>query len=211
MKDIIILGSGGFAREVVWLLEENNKKKKEWNILGFVSEERELGKGKYPILGNDEWLLQYEKETALACCVGDGVLRKQLINKFKDKRNFYYPNLISESAKMSDSVKLGKGNIICAMSVLTVDIKIGNFLICNLDCTIGHDVEIGDYVTVNPSVNISGNVTVKDETSIGTGSHLIQGKTVGRNVTLGAGAVVVTDIPAGATALGVPAKVIKQR
>lgn len=209
MKDIIMIGSGGFAREVAWLLEENNKVKGEWNILGFVSEEVGLRTGKYPILGDDQWLMRYEKEVSIACCIGDGALRRRIIGKFKDKKNFSYPNLISESAKLSDSVTMGWGNIICAMNVLTVDIEIGDFLICNLDCTIGHDVKIGDYVTLNPSVNVSGNVKIGDEASIGTGSHLIQGKTVGNGVVLGAGTVVTTDIPDGVTAVGVPAKIIK--
>lgn len=111
---------------------------------------------------------------------------------------------------MSDSIILGKGNIICAMSVLTVDIEIGDFLICNLDCTIGHDTKIGNYVTLNPGVNVSGNVVIRDEVSVGTGAHLIQGMTVGECTTLGAGAVVVSDIPNRVTAVGVPAKIIKK-
>lgn len=210
MKDIIILGSGGFAREVVWLLEENNKIKPEWNILGFVSDDEREEKSKYPILGNDQWLLQYEKEVSIACCIGNGSVRKKIIEKFKEKKNFHYPNLIADTVKMSESVKLGKGCIICAMSVLTVDIEIGDFLICNLDCTVGHDVKIDDYVTLNPSVNVSGNVAIGSETSIGTGCNLIQGITVGAGSTIGAGAVVVTDIPDKCTAVGVPAKVIKK-
>ena len=210
MKDIIILGSGGFAREVVWLLEENNKTKPEWNILGFVSDDEREERHKYPILGDDEWLLQYNKEVSIACCIGDGSLRRRIIDKFKKKENFHYPNLIADTVKMSESVKLGKGCIICAMSVLTVDIEIGDFLICNLDCTIGHDARIDDYVTLNPSVNVSGNVVIGRETSIGTGSNLIQGLRIGAGVTLGAGAVAVTDIPDKCTAVGVPAKVIKK-
>mgnify|MGYP005771682993 FL=1 len=43
----------------------------------------------------------------------------------------------------------------------------------------------------------------------GTGSTIIQGKTVGMGAIIGAGAVVIEDIPAGATAVGVPAKGIK--
>ena len=36
MKDIIILGAGGLGQEVVWLVEEINDTRKEWNILGYL-------------------------------------------------------------------------------------------------------------------------------------------------------------------------------
>ena len=36
MKDIVIIGAGGFGREVAWLIEDINKIEPQWNILGFV-------------------------------------------------------------------------------------------------------------------------------------------------------------------------------
>lgn len=210
MKDIIIVGSGGFAREVVWLLEEKNLIEPEWNILGYVSNEKTALMGKYPILGDDEWLLHYANEACIACCIGNGSIRKTIIDKLANKTNFSYPNIIANGVTMSESVRLGKGCIICTASVLTVDINIGDFFICNLDCTIGHDVNINNYVTLNPSVNISGNVTIGDETTIGTGCNIIQGISIGTHTTLGAGAVAVTNLPSDCTAVGVPAKIIKR-
>ena len=50
---------------------------------------------------------------------------------------------------------MGKGNIVCAGNILTVDITLGDFNIINLDCTVGHDAVLHSYVTVYPSVNIS--------------------------------------------------------
>lgn len=61
MKDLVIVGSGGFAREVAWLIEENNKEQAEWNILGFVSEDLCEGADGYSVLGNDDWLLNTTK------------------------------------------------------------------------------------------------------------------------------------------------------
>ena len=38
MKDIIIVGAGGCGREVANWIEDINKEKKTWNILGFIDE-----------------------------------------------------------------------------------------------------------------------------------------------------------------------------
>ncbi|HHU03083.1 MAG TPA: hypothetical protein GXZ91_08160 [Christensenellaceae bacterium] len=45
--------------------------------------------------------------------------------------------------------------------------------------------------------------------AINNGSQIIQGLTIGENTIVGAGAVVVRDLPANCTAVGVPAQVIK--
>ena len=64
-------------------------------------------------------------------------------------------------------------------------------------------------MTLYPSVNVSGNVKISYGVEIGVGSQIIEKKKIGENTILGAGAVVIDDIPANCTAVGVPAKVIK--
>ena len=59
------------------------------------------------------------------------------------------------------------------------------------------------------NVNISGNDRIGEGVMFGSGSTIIQGKNVGMAAIIGAGAVVTKDIPAGATVVGIPAKVIK--
>ena len=36
MQDIILVGSGGCMREIVWQMQEQNKSTENWNILGYV-------------------------------------------------------------------------------------------------------------------------------------------------------------------------------
>ena len=36
LKDIVIVGYGGFAREVEWLISRINEKDKTWNFKGFI-------------------------------------------------------------------------------------------------------------------------------------------------------------------------------
>jgi len=72
---------------------------------------------------------------------------------------------------------------------------------------------IGANLTIISSVTIGMRNThdfpiIGDNVFIGAGARVLGGITIGDNVNIGANAVVITDVPSGATALGVPAKII---
>ncbi len=209
MKDIVIIGAGGFGREVAWLIEDINKVSNEWNIVGFVDDNESIQGQEingYKVVGNVEWLKHQQLNVVNA--IGDPIIKKKVLKRLEDSKNTY-PVLIHPSVITSDRVKIGDGSIICAGNIITVNIEIGRHVIVNLDCTIGHDVILGNYTTVLPSVNISGLVKTEECVNIGTGTALIQGVSIGENTVIGAGAVVVKDLPANCTAVGAPAKPIK--
>ena len=209
MKDIVIIGAGGFGREVAWLIEDINKIEPQWNILGFVDDNEDIIGAElngYKVLGNVDWLLDQKLHVVNA--IGDPVTKKNAKNRLLASEN-KYPILIHPSVIYSDSVNFGEGSIICAGCIITVDIEIGKHVIVNLDCTIGHDAKIGNYSTILPSVNVSGFVNIGECVSVGTGSAIIQGVSIGENTIVGAGSVVIRDLPANCTAVGSPAKPIK--
>lgn len=209
MKDIVIIGAGGFGREVVWLIDDINKNNNQWNIRGFIDDNFDL-KGRlingYEVLGDIEWL-RTQKLYAI-CAIGDPVTKKRIIERLINSK-IKFPVLVHPSVIYSDSVELGEGSIICAGNIITVNINIGKHVIINIDSTVGHDAILGEYTTVLPSVNISGNVTTEECVNVGTGSSIIQGITIGENTVIGAGSVVVKDLPANCIAVGAPAKPIK--
>lgn len=207
MKDLVIVGSGGFAREVEWLVERINFQKPTWNFLGFIDRDNDNQR----VIGDDDFVLNYSKELSVAIAIGTSNIREKIYSKYKSNSKIKYPNLLDPDVKYSDKITMGEGNIICAGSIMTVDIFLGNCNIINLDCTVGHDAHIDDFVTINPSVNISGNTHISSGCNIGTGTQIIQGLTIGKNTIVGAGAVVSKDLPSNCTAVGVPAKVIKVR
>lgn len=203
MKDIVIVGHGGFAKEVAWLLGRINAVSSTWNMIGYITD----GDRTEDVIGNDEFLWNCSRNLAVLIGIGDCMTRKRLAEKYQCNSNLFFPTIIDPDAIVPWGVDLGIGNIICANTVMTVDIKIGNFNIVNLACTIGHGARIGDFVTINPSVNLSGDVIVDSLVNIGTGTQVIQGKRIGTGSVVGAGAVVNKDLPTECVAYGVPAKV----
>ena len=210
MKDLYIIGAGGFGREVAWLVERINEVNPIWNLKGFIDDKESLWgsvEGEYLVLGGCEYLNSLNNVYAV-CAVGSAKVRKIIIDKLKNS-NVKFATLVDPSALVSYRVEIGEGSIICAGTVITVDIKIGNHVIINLDCTIGHDDVIEDFVTIYPSVNVSGNVLIGECSELGTGMQIIQGKKVTPNTIIGAGAVVVKDCAESGTYVGSPAKRIK--
>jgi sugar O-acyltransferase (sialic acid O-acetyltransferase NeuD family) len=213
MQSIVILGAGGFGREVLDIIIAQNKVSKRWEILGFVDENTEL-KGKvlngYPVLGSFDWFSKIDlKEIRVVCAIGDNISKKKVVEKAKGV-GLRFANVVHPSVIMTEFVTLGEGVIICAGCILTNQITIGNHVIINLDVTIGHDSIIEDFCTLSPGVHISGRNKIGEGANVGTGAVTIQGITIGRWSIIGAGAVVAQDIPDKVVAVGVPAKPIKQ-
>ncbi len=206
MKDIVIVGMGGFAREVKWIIDRIKRSNGQWNFCGYIDKET----NKENVLGDDTYILNMCEELSVIIAIGNPKIRMQLYKKYRDNTYIRFPNLVDPSVDIADSVKLGEGNIICSNNVLTVDISIGNFNIINLGCTIGHDVRIGDFNTINPGTNVSGNVKIGNLVDIGTGTKIIQGKRIDNESVIGAGAVVIKDVVSRATVVGVPAKAIEK-
>lgn len=212
MKNIVIIGAGGFAREVAWLIEEINIAQPEWNFLGYIDDNIKTHGtmiNEFPVLGDFSWFETDVAQDVLAvCAIGDPIIREKLVRK-ANQYNVRFANLIHPSVRYSRFIHFGEGIIICAGNNLTTNISIGSHVIINLDCTVGHDAIIEDYVTLLPSINVSGNTVLKRGCNIGTNSSIIPGTIVGEWAVLGAGAIVTKDIPPCCVAVGMPAKAIK--
>ena len=208
MKDLIIVGAGGFGREVRWLVERINEVSPQWNLLGFLdSNYNVLSKNldKVNVIGTVDDIVNYP-DAYVVCCVANTHIRRRLVQKVSNNR---FATLIDPSAIVSPTAEIGEGSVVCAGAVITVDIKIGRHNIIDVNSTVGHDAVLEDFITLYPSVNVSGNTLIKSGVELGTGTQVIQGLTVGENAIVGAGAVVIRDLPSDCTAVGVPAKVIK--
>lgn len=208
MKKLVIIGAGGFGREVQWLIERINEREAIWELLGYVDDGVEKGTivDGLPVLGTVKELREREESLAVVCAVGASVTRRKILEQILDNTKLEFPNLIDPSVQMSKRIDMGRGNIICAGNILTVDITMGDFNIVNLDCTVGHDVVFDSYITVYPSVNISGGVEIGEKVELGTGSQIIQGIHIVEDIIVGAGSVVVRNLAEAGTYVGVPAK-----
>jgi len=199
----VIVGGGGFAREVAWLVHGVNRVEPRWHLVGFIDLEPGPAIRGVPVVPVDE-LCGLGANSAVTA-IGSPRLRRQLTGEMQGV-GLPFATLVHPSVRIDESVRLGAGTVVCAGSQLTVGITIGAHVVVNLDCTIGHNVAIEDYATLSPGCHISGRTTIQQGCFLGTGVVTIEGITIASEATVGAGGVVVRDVPPGTTAIGVPAK-----
>ena len=181
IKDIAIIGAGGFGREVKMLIDQINLVRPQFNFLGYYDDGIALGTliNGYSVLGGIEDINLITEEVYIVVAIGLPSLKRKLIEKITNS-NVSYPILIHPNVILGeDDVSIGEGTIVCAGSMITVNIKIGKHVIFNLGCTVGHDTEIHDYCSFMPSVNVSGEVVIENEVYVGTGAKIINQLSIG--------------------------------
>ena len=210
MRDIIIIGAGGVGKETLFIIEEINKIKSTWNILGIIDDNEDL-QGKningYNVLGKISYLNKYDKKKNkpnLVIAISNYNVKKNIVEKLKDK--FKFATIIHPSVNIHNTVEIGEGTIIYSGVIMTTNINIGNHVLISPKCGIGHDSILKDYVSLYWNVNISGNDIIEEGVTIGSAATVIQGKKIGGGAIIGAGAVVIQDIISNTTNVGVPSK-----
>lgn len=135
-----------------------------------------------------------------------------------------------ETVDIDDGVYLGEYTII--QGRIDGNCSIGKGVWIGPQCFLdARDLVIEEFVGIGPGVRMLGSehiavptdipviqtdldiepVRIESWADVGMGAIILPGVTIGRGAVVGAGAVVVDDVPAFCTAVGVPAKVISRR
>lgn len=211
MKNIVIYGAGGFGREIACLIKRLNAIKPEWDLLGFIDDGIPAGtKNEYgEVLGGIDYLNQYKEPISVVLAIGSSNILERLANKITNPQ-VGFPNLIDPEVFFLDkeTVQFGKGNVICAKTVVSCHVTFGDFNVVNIGAGIGHDAVFGDYNVVMPNVNISGGVTIGNGNLFGVKSTVMQYLKIGDGITLGANSLLIKSAKEKALYMGAPAKKI---
>lgn len=210
---IAIVGAGGFAREVAWLISDIALQQSldetcaQFEFAGFlVSDLSKIGDCDSKVLGDFSWLKNNRVE-ALAMGIGNPAVRLKIGNELQERfPAIKWPALIHPSVKYGASCLFEEGVNVCAGTIATVNVTFGRFSMVNLSCTIGHESQIGEGTVINPLSAISGGVKIGSRVLVGTHASILQYITVGDDAVVGSGAMVHKDVAAGITVMGVPAK-----
>lgn len=202
MSGVIIIGAGGHAKVVADILRAQGI-----HVLGYLDDNMSLhGQQRLglPVLGSVDNYRDFNTD-GLVIGIGSNAVRRSLAKRLSDVPSSLWINAVHPQAVVAPSVQLGVGVVIAAGAVVNPDVVIGDHVIINTGATVDHDCIIGCCAHIGPGVRLAGNVQIDDECFIGIGAVAIPGCHIGAGAVVGAGSVVISDIPAGVTAKGVPA------
>lgn len=211
MKRVVIIGAGGFGREIVSFLKFD----KEYKIEGFVDADTSLS-GKIIddilVLGTDQELEKIKKDGVLCAfvAIGNSEIRASVYEKVKSL-GFEIINVVHPSSIIASDVSMGNGNIIYPNVTINTGVIIGNSALINSNVSVGHDVKIGNFTNINSGVNIAGRVTIRDLSFLGIGCSVLENIVIGSKVIVGGGALVCKDVADELIVVGVPAKPIRKK
>lgn len=206
-----IIGAGGFAREVEWLIRDLNRVTSQFEFMGYLvsdlSRIRETDCTER-LLGDFNWLDGADKVDALVFGIASPGVKLTLVTELESRfPHLQWPSLIHPTVQFDKaSANIGRGVVVCANTVGTVHVELEDFSMVNLLCTVGHETRIGRGAVINPSVNLSGGVKIGCGAFIGVGAKILQYVSVGEHATVGAGSVVLKDVAPFTSVFGIPAK-----
>lgn len=206
---VIVIGAGGHAKVLLEILSGQGV-----DVLGVTDAaftERKRDFMGFPVLGRDEIISSYScDQVRLINGLGSvqaATKRKDIFLNFKTL-GFNFSEVIHRTAVVSAWSTLGEGVQLMAGAIVQAGSSIGANSIINTKASIDHDCLIGSHVHLSPGVTLSGGVEVGEGVHIGTGATVIQGIRIEEYAFVAAGALVVSDVPAGARVMGVPARVM---
>ena len=211
-KNIVVIGAGGMAREIAWMIAELNRHGENYKFVGYVVSDLSVLNARDSrdrVLGDYEWLSRNPAQLdAVTIGVGSPGLRLKIAEEVKRiLPDVTWPPLVHPNAAFDkESAAIAEGAQVCVGFTGTVNLTLGRFALCNFGCTVGHESTIGEGSVINPGANISGGVRIGKGVLVGTGAQVLQYLTVGDGAVVGAGAVVTRDVAAGTTVVGIPAR-----
>jgi serine O-acetyltransferase len=134
------------------------------------------------------------------------ILIYRLTHKLYLKKWFVLARFISQIGRSLTGIEIHPG----------AKIGKGLFIDHGMGVVIGETAEVGDNVTIYHGVTLGGtgkdkgkrHPTVEDGVMIGAGAKVLGPITIGKNSKIGANSVVLKDVPANSTVVGIPAKVV---
>jgi sugar O-acyltransferase (sialic acid O-acetyltransferase NeuD family) len=207
MKDLHIVGAGGFGREIYFLAQECVGYGSDFLISGYIDDDvtRLKSYPEYPqILGTLSDLSAGPPKSVFVA-VGNNKIRSGLV-KYLSERGHDCITLVHRSARVSGRLRCGRGSFIGPLVSIGADVTIGSGVFVQTGVIVGHDVNIGSFCRLDNYAVLVAGAIVKDRACVHSGAIVNGGVVVGEDATVGAASFVIRRVRDGTTVVGNPAR-----
>lgn len=208
-RPLVLVGAGGHAAVVADIAGLVGME-----IVGLLTDGADVvgDLAALPILGGDSLFddAGFIAAHRFVVAIG-GQRRRAAIAGGLAKRGARFAKLVHPTAVFAGGVTMGEGSVAMAGVIVNAGSRIGRHCILNTGASLDHHGQLADGVHLGPQAVLAGTVTVGEGAFCATNCTIIPNIAVGAWATVAAGAVVMRDVPDGATAIGNPARNIRPR
>lgn len=210
MRELLLVGASGFARETAEAVRALNAVEPAWSLLGFLDDDparHGTSLNGLPVLGPID-LVDDHPAAAVVLCTGrpDNYVSRRLIAERLGLDDDRYATVVHPTANVGASCRVGAGSVILGHVDLTADVAVGRHVEVMPHVVLTHDVEVDDFATIASGVLAAGACHIRGEAYVGSGARLREGIAVGERALIGMGALVTRDVPAERLWFGSPAR-----
>lgn len=207
-KKLLIVGAGGFGRELELWLKITPESFRDFEVIGYIDDNLHALDGfpsSYKILGTiDKY--DFKSIDHAVISIADPLIKENVYNRIKDRARLY--TFIAYTAIVGDRLNIGAGSVICPNTIVSTNVMVGKCVTVNCGTQLGHDSKIGDFSSFMANVMIGGEVTIADRVYFGSQSALVPRKKICNDVKISAGSVVIGNIKKAGVYYGNPATVL---
>ena len=207
-KKVLVWGAGGHGKVVVDALIAGG----EWEVVGILDDDEKkagtevLGVKVFSLEGGVAEVAKRLDCGRVAAAIADNYVRFKIFQQVR-RAGLELVKVIHPSAHVSRFVQMGEGVTILAGATVNPGTTMEDNVCVNTSASVDHDDYLEMSCHIFPNATVTGGVRIKQFVHVGSGAVIAPNLTLERYSYVGAGAVVLANVPEGAVAFGVPAKV----
>lgn len=208
MARTLIVGAGGFGREVYWWMQSHADPHWGRSFAGFIDDDQHV-LDCYPDYapGVVHSIADYRPihGDQLVMAIADPLTKLQVADSLKS-RGCDFATFIHSSTTIAPNARIGYGCVLCPEALVSCDTILGTFVTMNVYASVGHDSHLGDGCTMSGHADVMGNARLGRGVFMGSHASVLRGVSVGDFARIGANSLVIRKVHERATMVGVPAK-----
>ena len=207
MRDLIVVGAGGFGREVLQYARDAAAAGAALRVRGFLDDRPGALDGFGLDVGVLGPIAQYRPRSGEACVValGDPAARHDVVARLR-AAGAEFATLVHPRAYVAPSAALGEGTVVAPFACICPHARLGAHVAVNVSANVGHDAVVEDFAVLSPFSVLNGFAVLGAGGFLGTHATISVQRRVGAWSKASAGTVVFRDVEPGSLVAGNPPK-----
>ena len=210
MLELVIIGAGGFGRELHEMLWDVFSRD-EYRLRGFLAhDDGNLSQWQIeaPVLAAPEDY-QPESNDRFLLAIGHMEARRRTADAVKAKGG-QFVSFVHPTARIATTAKIGEGAVIYPFATVSNEAELDSNVHLNYYASVGHDCRVGRMCLLAPYATLNGFVTLEEQVYISTHGTVAPGCTMHRKAKLSANSVCMRDAAESTLVFGVPGRQVRR-